>query len=58
MKLRYIHYHLKNFTMVKKDKNVTFNEYIRFGGLPYINSLDKEYEKKEYLEMINNTVAT
>lgn len=44
--------------MVKKDKNVTFNEYIRFGGLPYINSLDKEYEKKEYLEMINNTVAT
>lgn len=48
----------KEFYDGKKDKNVAFNEYIRFGGLPYINSLDKEYEKKEYLEMINNTVAT
>lgn len=35
-----------------------FNEYIMYGGLPYINSLDKEYEKKDYLEMINNTVST
>lgn len=36
----------KEFYDGKKDKNVAFNEYIRFGGLPYINSLDKEYEKK------------
>lgn len=31
---------------------------IKYGGLPYINSLDKEYEKHEYLKMINDTVAT
>lgn len=40
------------------DIKLAFNSYIKFGGLPYINSLDKEYEKKEYLQMLNDTVAT
>jgi len=48
----------KEFYDGKEDINVAFNQYIKYGGLPYINSLDKEYEKKEYLQMINNTVAT
>ncbi len=40
------------------DKTESFNDYIKYGGLPYITSLDKEYEKKEYLEMLNNTLIT
>jgi len=40
------------------DKAESFNDYIKYGGLPYITSLDKEYEKKEYLEMLNNTLIT
>lgn len=48
----------KEFYDGTSDKNVAFNEYIKYGGLPYINSLDKEYEKIEYLKMLNDTVAT
>ena len=48
----------KEFYDGTNDKNVAFNEYIKYGGLPYINSLDKEYEKTEYLKMLNDTVAT
>lgn len=48
----------KEFYDGTSDKNVAFNEYIKYGGLPYINSLDKEYEKTEYLKMLNETVAT
>lgn len=48
----------KEFYDGTSDKNVVFNEYIKYGGLPYINSLDKEYEKTEYLKMLNDTVAT
>lgn len=40
------------------DKKTAFYDYVKFGGLPYINSLDKDYEKKEYLQMINDTVAS
>lgn len=48
----------KEFYDGTSDKNIAFNEYIKYGGLPYINSLDKEYEKTEYLKMLNDTVAT
>lgn len=48
----------KEFYDGTSDKNVAFNEYIKYGGLPYINSLDKDYEKTEYLKMLNDTVAT
>lgn len=48
----------KEFYDGTSDKNVAFNEHIKYGGLPYINSLDKEYEKTEYLKMLNDTVAT
>jgi uncharacterized protein len=48
----------KEFYDGVSDKKVAFNNYIKYGGLPYINSLDKEYEKKEYLQMLNDTVAT
>lgn len=48
----------KEFYDGTSDKNVAFNEYIKYGGLPYINSLDKEHEKTEYLKMLNDTVAT
>lgn len=48
----------KEFYDGTSDKTAAFNEYIKYGGLPYINSLDKEYEKTEYLKMLNDTVAT
>ena len=28
------------------DIKIAFNNYIKFGGLPYVSTLDKEYEKK------------
>ncbi len=34
-----------------------FDEYIRYGGLPYVSMLDKEYEKIEYLKMMNETIG-
>ena len=48
----------KEFYDGTSDKKTAFNDYIKFGGMPYINSLDKEYEKKEYLQMLIDTVAT
>lgn len=48
----------KEFYDGTSDKTAAFNEYIKYGGLPYINSFDKEYEKTEYLKMLNDTVAT
>jgi len=48
----------KEFYNHDDDIDEAFKEYIKYGGLPYINSLDKEYEKKEYLQMINDTVST
>lgn len=48
----------KEFYDNKSDIKKSFNEYIRYGGLPQVCLLDKDYEKKEYLEMINNTVST
>lgn len=41
-----------------EDKKIAFNNYIKFGGLPYLSTLEKEYEKKEYLQMINDTVSS
>lgn len=48
----------KEYYNGKEDKKIAFNNYIKFGGLPYLASLDKEYEKKEYLQMINDTVSS
>lgn len=48
----------KEYYNDKEDKKLAFNNYIKFGGLPYLGSLDKEYEKKEYLQMINDTVSS
>lgn len=48
----------KEFYNGVDDKTIVFNNYIKFGGMPYISSLDKEYEKKEYLQMLNDTVST
>lgn len=43
----------KEFYDGTSDKTTAFNNYIKYGGLPYINSLEKEYEKIEYLKMLN-----
>lgn len=40
------------------DKQKVFNDYIMYGGMPYIATLTKEYEKIEYLKMLNETVAS
>ena len=42
----------------KLNMNEALNEYITFGGLPYLNELKGKKEKIEYLRMINNTVVT
>lgn len=39
------------------DKQKAFNEYIMYGGMPYVSTLDKEYEKIEYLKMLNETIG-
>lgn len=48
----------KEFYDGTSDKTKSFNDYIKYGGLPYLSSLDKEYEKKEYLKMLNDTLIT
>ena len=40
------------------DKQTAFNNYILYGGMPYIATLDKEYEKVEYLKMLNETIGS
>lgn len=47
----------KEFLNDRNDIDKAFIEYIEYGGLPYLNNLDKDYEKNEYLQMINETVA-
>lgn len=39
------------------DKQKAFNEYIMYGGMPYASMLDKDYEKIEYLKMLNETIG-
>lgn len=39
------------------DKQTAFNNYVLYGGMPYIATLDKEYEKVEYLKMLNETIG-
>lgn len=48
----------KEFYDGTSDKTKSFNDYIKYGGLPYLSSLDREYEKKEYLKMLNDTLIT
>lgn len=48
----------KEFYNPNNDIKKEFNNYIKFGGLPYVKSLEKDYEKEEYLQMINNTVSS
>lgn len=39
------------------DKQTAFNEYILYGGMPYIHQTSTEQEKTEYLKMLNETIA-
>lgn len=39
------------------DKQQAFNNYIMYGGMPYIATLDNNNEKIEYLKMINETIG-
>ena len=45
------------FDNVGGDKQKAFNDYIMYGGMPYVSTLDKEYEKIEYLKMLNDTIG-
>ena len=40
------------------DKNDAFNEYVMFGGLPYVVTQENRADKTEYLNMICSTVVT
>ncbi len=42
---------------IKGDKQAAFNDYVLYGGMPYISTLEKDYEKIEYLKMINETIG-
>ncbi len=46
------------YDFVKGDKNNAFNDYIMYGGLPYLLQEDNKVNKVKYLEMICNTVVT
>jgi len=48
----------KEFYNGESEVSKAFYEYIKYGGLPYLSSVDKEYEKIDYLKMINDTVST
>jgi len=48
----------KEFYDGESEVSKAFYEYIKHGGLPYLSSVDKEYEKIDYLKMINDTVST
>lgn len=39
------------------DKQTAFNEYILYGGMPYLHQTSTEQEKTEYLKMLNETIA-
>lgn len=39
------------------DRQKAFNSYIMYGGMPYLMSLNKDYEKTEYLKMLNETIG-
>lgn len=40
------------------DRQLAFSEYLKYGGMPYVVFEDDERYKKEYLDMIANTVVT
>lgn len=42
----------------KTDKADAFDEYITFGGMPYVVQEPEEAEKRAYLDMLVNTVVT
>lgn len=46
-----------SFYKSKEDKETCFNNYVKYGGLPYLLQTQTESEKKEYLEMISSSVA-
>lgn len=39
------------------DRQKAFNSYIMYGGMPYLMSLNKDYEKTDYLKMLNETIG-
>lgn len=39
------------------DIQKAFREYILYGGMPYVSTVDKEHEKIEYLKMLNETIG-
>lgn len=46
------------FSYVKGDKREAWNSYVRYGGFPFVAAEDDDQVKTEYLEMLENTVAT
>lgn len=40
-----------------RDKNEVFNDYILYGGLPFVVESDTKEAKIEYLHMFNSTIA-
>ena len=40
------------------DREEAFNNYILYGGLPFLTHLDSDSEKKDYLETINSTLLS
>lgn len=44
------------YEYVKGDKQVAFNQYMLYGGMPYLLQEDDPIEKNRYLQMISETV--
>ncbi len=46
------------YAHVKGDKREAWNDYMKYGGFPYIATEEDEQTKVEYLYMLENTIAT
>lgn len=46
------------YAYVKGDKRAAWNEYIKYGGFPFAATEKDDQAKTEYLNMLENTIAT
>lgn len=46
------------YSFIGGEKRDCFNEYMKYGGFPYAATESNEQSKTEYLQMLENTIAT
>ena len=46
------------FAFIGGDKRAAWNDYVKYGGFPYVATEEDEQGKTEYLQMLESTIAT